>query len=380
MAKSKVKRRRAQLWEWWRKEHLKKAFGKCASIVDRHPRLTFLTVFLAFLLMALGMISLKSEHQVNVLWAPSDSRAVKDRQIREGLFDGDRPETQSIIIQAKDRGDVLRSTILREAQRLLNIITNNPRFQATCARRIFGTGAEIVLANESATDRCVCQSVFDAFDNNLTTLSRDHSPDATIARFFSNPVLSRRTPLHLVVAGGRQTSSCAAGVNRTSACQRRLTGAHALQLFFSVVEDTAERWDGEFVKIVQAFTEKSDLVEALPLPTIRFGFSEQISQSVTNEIPLLGAGGLLLFVFSASTMGRPRPLSERVVLSLVALICIGLAVFGSLGLMAMVGIPYTALQSVSERLSERLCRRSCNTHFENIHFENRKVKAQCQKK
>ncbi|XP_035691135.1 patched domain-containing protein 3-like [Branchiostoma floridae] len=112
---------------------------------------------------------------------------------------------------------------------------------------------------------------------------------------------------------------------------------------YEELTEVRKEWEIKFVDVVNE--ESRNIGSNITyFPTTSSSYSED--NNIAGDVPLLMAGCVLILVYVVCQLGQFNRLQHKVYLSMIGVICIGLAVVGGIGICLLLGLRYNVMHSM----------------------------------
>eukprot|EP00752_Nemacystus_decipiens_P002680 g2506.t1 len=315
-------------------EHKMNAFfSRLGELVAIYPGRTVLLALVGCMIGISGISVLEEESRGDKLWVPTGTRAQEDQATYNSYFPKEGRQNLVIAVPAGG-GNVLTKQNLQRALEL---------FQKISAISITFEGQEYAFADlciessEFSGTNCTAQSVLGKWEYDAALL--DAETDATILETINDG--STVSELENTLGG-----------LTFSADGTEVVAAEALRMVVllentEVVEGGAytdpipEAWELEFIDVGQ------DCVEGLEcFVEATRSLSDEFGEAISGDIALITGSYLIIFAYAIINLSSTPLLKSRIVLSLGALVTVGLSIGFSIGLASYLGFFYTPLHTV----------------------------------
>eukprot|EP00904_Undaria_pinnatifida_P001827 jgi/Undpi1/11645/HiC_scaffold_36.g13940.m1 len=283
------------------------------------------TVLLAFVCVAIGMSGfnvLETESRGDKLWLPTGTRAQDDYATYLSNFPKRGRENLVIMVPSND-GNILTQD---------NLILAMDLFQSISDFTVVYEGQEYELEDlcvesaEFSGTTCTVESVLGKWEYDVSVLGADTSVLDTLEKFLGGVTLS-----------DDGTEVIAAEALRMMFVLKNTEVVDGGS-YFDPIPDT---WESQFIDTGLACVDSMTCyVEATR------SLSDEFGDAVQGDISLISGSYLIILVYTIINLsGRPL-LKSRILLSLGAIMTVGLSIAFSIGLAAYFGFFYTPLHTV----------------------------------
>ncbi|XP_077994821.1 patched domain-containing protein 3-like [Glandiceps talaboti] len=309
---------------------LSKLFNRYGRFIGKHPLWFLIVPILVAMALASGMVFFHQNTDVEYLFTPEGSQAMKDRDRAEELFplndddefDAVRQNTLGrygrLIVTAKDGGNVLSEGILLEIIELHNYVTKieisddgqKYKFEDLCGK-FDGS------CNENAILDLYNYDASNVNNGNLTY------------------------PLHVVNPVQRFIGSGLGGVQFYDD-DETIKSVDAMQLFYFLKHDhdnderRSKAWELEFLDEIPKYESKDINIAYFTSQTQEL----ELAESSLSVIPLFSITFTVLITFSIICCVMADWVRSKPWLGQLGVLSAGLAVISSLGLCSYCGLPF----------------------------------------
>ncbi|CAN0219603.1 unnamed protein product [Pylaiella littoralis] len=308
-------------------------FSRLGELVATHPAKAVLLSLIGVMIGMSGFSVLESESRGDKLWLPTGTRAQEDYATYLSFFPKQGRENLVIAVPSGG-GDVLSKENLGRAFAL---------FEEISAISITYEGQELSLADicvespEFTGTACAVESILGKWQYDSTLL--DAETDDTI--------------LDTINAGSTvsQLENYLGGITMSDD-GTEVVSAEALRMVFllknteiveggAYVDPIPAAWELEFIEVGQECGEGFEcFVEA------ERSFSDEFGGAISGDISLISGSYMIILAYTIFNLSSTPFLKSRIILSLGALVTVGLSIGFSIGLAAYLGFFYTPLHTV----------------------------------
>lgn len=305
-------------------------FSKLGRGVGINPGRTLILALIGCLIGMSGFSVIENESRGDKLWLPTGTRAQDDWASYIQYF-GREGREEHVITVPSDGGNVLTKENLVRA---MDLFTGISEITIAYEGSDYSFEDLCVQSNEYTGTPCKVQSVLGMWEYDSSILAADTSVLDTINANANGQALE-------LLLGNPTTSE-----------DGEVIAAEALRFFFLLkntetvvggeyVDPIPDAWEEEFIIVTQECVDEMDcFVEAAR------SLNDEFSEAISGDISLISGSYLLIMVYATINLsGRPL-LRSRILLSLGALLTVGLSIAFSIGLASYLGYFYTPLHTV----------------------------------
>eukprot|EP00903_Cladosiphon_okamuranus_P007237 g7024.t1 len=308
-------------------------FSRLGELVAIHPGKTVLLALVGSLIGMSGISVLEEESRGDKLWVPTGTRAREDQATYLSYFPKEGRQNLVIAVPT-DGGNALRKQNLQHALDLFHEISS---ISITYEGQEYTFADLCIESSEFSGTNCTVQSVLGKWQYDPDML--DSETDFTI--------------LDTINAGSTvsELENFLGGLT-LSADGTEVVAAEALRLVVllennEVVEGGAyvdpipEAWELEFIDVGQ------DCVEGLEcFVEASRSLADEFGEAISGDIALITGSYLIILAYTTFNLSSTPFLKSRIILSLGALVTVGLSIGFSIGLASYFGLFYTPLHTV----------------------------------
>ncbi|CAM9219494.1 unnamed protein product [Ectocarpus sp. 6 AP-2014] len=308
-------------------------FSRLGELVAIHPGKTVLLALVGVLIGMSGFTTLEQESRGDKLWVPSGTRASEDYATYLSFFP---PAGRSNLVIAvpSDGGDALTKENLVRA---LDLFEEISAVTITYEGEEYSFADLCVESSDYSGTTCMVESVLGKWEYDSALL--DAEADATILTTINTGSTISELENYL---GGMTLSDDGTEV----------LSAEALRIVVTLkstetVEDGAyvdpipDEWELEFIDVAQDCTDGLECyVEATR------SLSDEFGGAISGDISLISGSYMIIMAYTVFNLSSTPFLKSRILLSLGAILTVGLSIGFSIGLAAYLGFFYTPLHTV----------------------------------
>ncbi|XP_072043818.1 patched domain-containing protein 3-like isoform X2 [Amphiura filiformis] len=301
------------------------------GIIARHPLYFVIIPLIVALGIGSGMLFLDTDADTDaeILYAPENSRASKDRALIDGIYSDVNGEILpqhltspgvygQVIIKRKDGGNVLTRSVADEVLILDNTIT-------TLTVEIDGENYSYFDLCMKWQSKCVPIGIINIF--NSSALS---SPDFSL----SYPVAEVVTPsgsMPFFVAGE------IAAVTFKDGSESEIIAAQAIQLTYNLnSSELGLLWEKEFLKTMSDFTSSNLDLFWISSASLQ----DELDSSTSDILGKFSIAFSILIMFTIITCSMTDWVRSKAWLASFGVFSAGLAIITSFGLLTYLGVPF----------------------------------------
>eukprot|EP00752_Nemacystus_decipiens_P003771 g3472.t1 len=308
-------------------------FSRLGELVAIHPGKTVVLALIGCMIGMSGFSVLEEESRGDKLWVPTGTRAQDDYGTYLSFFPKDGRQNLIIAVPS-DGGNALTKENLMRALDLFEAVSD---ITVTVEGQEYTFADLCVESAEFSGTTCSAESVLGKWEYDAALL--DAETDATI--------------LDTINAGSTvsELENSLGGIT-LSADGNEVLSAEALRLVVllkntEVVEGGAyvdpipDAWELEFIDVGQ------DCVEGLEcFVEATRSLNDEFGSAISGDISLISGSYMIILAYTIFNLSSTPLLKSRIVLSLGAIVTVGLSIGFSIGLAAYLGFFYTPLHTV----------------------------------
>ncbi|XP_066275211.1 patched domain-containing protein 3-like [Branchiostoma lanceolatum] len=298
-------------------------FYRLGKLVSEHPWLTILLTLLFSGYLSVGMVKFQEERRDEKLWVPYGSQVIVHRNWINEKFPA-KFRFQFLLIEADN---VLEPSVLQAMLSLdtsvKNVSTDATNWTSICYR---------------IGPRCWSSSLLELWSFNKTTIDSLSKQDY----ISSSPLTFRPYDVEAVLGKLLRDS------------EGKISGAKATTMLYAVKDQSVERqgewvddirldWETEFLEV--ALTVRSDWITVTPYSAEQSWIDESRG-TIEKNLNLLAIGYVILLGYATLSLGQFNCTGQKIYVSLTGMVCVGLAVAGSIGVCSAVGAAYGPLHTI----------------------------------
>ena len=295
------------------------AFSRYGEFVGRHPVWFIVLPIVIFGGLGAGLIAIEEENDIEKVYFPKNSRAIKDRQYVRDTF----PDLSNESYNAFSQSEAVKAVTLL--------------FKSNAGQSIF----DLATINEIAA---IVKEV-----KNLSSSGETYSDFC--AKFSSQCVVDGEIALspafRSAVAAGNVTYPIYNNVDLLTSISGetlnggKLTTATVLKISFTLFED-ADDWKRRFV----AFVENIDPTHTEVNYETPDSLDEELEKNTSGYILLFSLTIALCCTYASVVTTGGDPVSTRGFLAFGGILAAGLGIVGSMGLLSACGVKYVNIVGV----------------------------------
>ncbi|CAH1243988.1 NPC1 [Branchiostoma lanceolatum] len=304
-------------------------FYRLGKLVAGHPWLTILLTLLLGGSLSAGMVKFYQESRQEKLWIPYGSQALVHQEWIDEKFPA-KFRFEFVLIEADNVlvPSVLQAMLALDTS-LKNVSTDATNWTSIC----YQLGSN-----------CWSSSLLELWSFDETTisgLSQQDVLDKVNQNNLVSPVTFRPYDVEAVLGEIQRDSGGA------------ISGAKATTMLYAVKDQSVERqgervdeirneWEKGWLEVAQE--ERSDGVTVTPFATRSFG--DEGGGAIQSDLTLLSAGYALIIGYVAMVLGKFNCIEQKIYVSLMGVLCVGLAIIGSMGICSAAGAAYGPVHSI----------------------------------
>lgn len=313
-------------------EKLGSIFGWYGAFVSKHPIFVLIGCIIVNCSLGIGLVKVRSETDLEVLYTPKNSEAYQDRETLKTLFSDkshenfysksatDLPLYADIILKTKDGSNILTAAHILNIQNVYNDILTTIKVKNDSGHKL------------AYNDLCALRNVSCVVQGDIVFSTEFRN--MMLANNVSYPVFSG-TLLNLVF-GNKQVSN------------GKLISATMIRLIFHLRESTSS------FKATSALWEKEYLKQMASKSFSSLEFVYSTSDSLNTELNDNTAGDIVFFSLTFTLMityasfatAGGNCVSERQNLGRAGVLATVLAILGSFGFVSLIGIDFVNIVGV----------------------------------
>ncbi|KAK7507749.1 hypothetical protein BaRGS_00000714 [Batillaria attramentaria] len=311
----KVKRGVSSLFTWY------------GRFVGRHPVPFIVSSILVFGGLGAGLVTLDTESDMETVYFPKNSRAIKDRQIVRDTFpdtnnvsynafsQNDVDEAVALLFRSKG-GDIFNTSHLTEIENIVNRV-----------KAVTATSGGHTLAFGDVCARSSSQCAVDG--------------EYVLSTSFQTELAARRVtyPYWSTAGGNRAVFTAISGA--TTQTGGVLTSATVLKISFKLTAGS-EAWQRKFLTLAAGL----DPVYMEVTYETPDSLSEELDKSTSGDIWLFSLTITIMLTYASIVTAGGNPVSTRAVLATGGVLAAGLGILGSMGLLSLCGVKYVNIVGV----------------------------------
>ncbi|XP_078591366.1 patched domain-containing protein 3-like [Branchiostoma floridae x Branchiostoma japonicum] len=310
-------------------EAMESFFYRLGSFVGSRPWTTIIIVGILGAACGIGMAQLEVDSDQSI-FVPLGSAVLKNKEWVKKAFPSNFV-FENVLVEAENvlTPEVLQS-MLKLDNRIRNISTGSADWESLC-----------FILDES----CYTVSLLELWSFNTSlihALTQTDILDMINTENLTSPMTDRDF----------KVTDNLGGVLRDE--EGRITQAGAATMMYAAQTGDGEDRENELkevrkaweIKFVDAVNEESSNSGSniTYFPATSSSYSE--GNNIAGDVPLLMAGCVLILVYVVCQLGQFNRLQHKVYLSLIGVICIGLAVVGGIGICLLLGLRYNVMHSM----------------------------------
>ncbi|BFY99481.1 hypothetical protein BsWGS_02520 [Bradybaena similaris] len=301
---------------------LETAFFKVGLFVGEYPVVVIVTVMIMCGLCGLGMTSFKETEEQEKLWVPQTSRLIPEKAWVDRMFPA---ETRFISVLAVQHGGSVLTPVT------LNALMD-----------FYLESLKIRVKGRSFMDMCVRVGPF-CYVSCLLELWQYN--ETIIRSLTASDILTMVNRTLISPLSGVEVQTLLGG-DLTYNEQGMLLAAEATQITWVLKKESDNLDAAEFEKsMIDKALQGHQNISGTTVYATR-SFDDEGYGAVKNEVKLLSAGFILVFVFIMLSLGKFNLLEQKIYLSLAGMGCVGLAILAAYGLATSFGVMYSPIQNV----------------------------------
>eukprot|EP00051_Salpingoeca_urceolata_P035122 m.28290 g.28290 ORF g.28290 m.28290 type:complete len:877 (+) comp8799_c0_seq1:695-3325(+) len=313
-------------------------FQKLGESVADHPRLFIAVPVFIMICFAAGMATLDIEYNPERLYTPQSSESFDHRDIVEETFGYEDLESDFF---ATNNGDALN--IINKP----NILSFLDMYEAIAAANGTFDGEFKDLQSscrKSDNGNCDQVSVLDFWDYDRSAIQADPNVLDTINAGTTDG-LNRPILISNVLGGVSYNAN------------NNVTAAEAFRLRIALVNTPKQHSDGGledrastgYQRFIADVARSGNPWGALRIYTLSEGEQdEEFSAAITDDIVLLIIGYMLLSAYAYFVLSRSSKVHSHGSLALLSVLCVGLSIVASFGLLSLLGVQFSlAVQTLA---------------------------------
>ena len=294
-------------------------FRVYGEFVGRHPLWFIVLPIVIFGGLGAGLVALDEEKDLEKVYFPMDSRAMKDRQYVRDTF----PDLSNVSYNAFSRSDASKAVVLLFKSKSGQTIFDSSTITeiATFVNRVKSlnsSGKAYIDVCAKSSTKCVVDGEF-ALDTNFQS--------AVAARNVTYPFYNNMD-LRTSISGETLNGG-------------KLVKATVLKFSFTLAED-ADDWKSEFL----AYAEDLDPTYTEVTYETPESLGEELDKSTKGDITFFSVTITLCCIYASVVSTGGNPVSTRGMLAFGGILAAGLGIVGSMGLLSACGVKFVNIVGV----------------------------------